>query len=216
MDLKTGSLKMDGPYPKLVGPHMAMNGAKPPPEQTKNIRFEDGVIQIDNPDGSTTIDFNGSPDEADDGKADTSHEANLAKKMGDDELGEIATDLIEGVDRDDLSRKSWLETRALGITLLGLQLEKPRSDTGNGSAPLEGMSTVRHPLLLDATIGFQATARAELLPASGPAKVRNDTPAKPSAMPSAAPTDPNNPTPTLPPPTSSDDLAQALEKDLNH
>src|SRR5882724_10615724 len=217
MALNSGSLKMTGPYPEPVRPHMTLNGGTAPQEQTMNKKMEGGVLTIDNADGTTTIDFNPSATDLGDEKEDKGHGANLAKKMSTDQLGTISSDLIEGVTRDEDSRKDWLSTRALGITLLGLQLEKPRSDTGAASAPLEGMSTVRHPLLLEATVSFQATARGELLPASGPVKVRNDSPAKPaSATRSQAPDDPNNPTPTLPPDMSPDDLAQALEKDLNH
>ncbi len=217
MALTSGSLKMDGPYPQLVRPHMNVNGAAAP-EQTMNRTIEGGVLKIDNADGTTTIDFNPSASELDGDKPqDNGHYANLAEKLSDDRLGSISSDLIEGVDRDEDSRKDWLSTRALGITLLGLQLEKPRSDTGAASAPLEGMSTVRHPLLLEATVGFQATARAELLPASGPVKVRNDSPAKPaSATKSPDANDPNTTFPTLPPDMSPDDLAQAMEKDFNH
>ncbi len=215
---KSGSLRMDGPYPRPVGPHLVVNNQAPPPEQNVNRTIEDGALKIDNADGTTTFDFNPSAgDLAGDKKPDTGFGANLADKMSESDLGSIASDLIEGVDRDEQSRKNWLTTRAQGIALLGLELEKPRSDTGNASAPLEGMSTVRHPLLLEATIAFQATARAELLPASGPVKVRNDTPSAPSQpQPSQAQDDPENPTPTLPPQDKPDDLAQALEKDFNH
>src|SRR5712671_4115706 len=226
MALNSGRLRMTGPYPEPVRPHMDLNEPEPVDgknasrlrsEQSMNRTIEGGVLTIDNAYGTTTIDFNPSATDLGDEKEDKGHTANLAKKMGEDQLGTISSDLIEGVTRDEDSRKDWLNTRALGITLLGLQLEKPRSDTGAASAPLEGMSTVRHPLLLEATISFQATARAELLPASGPVKVRNDSPVKPTtAIRSQAPTDPNNPTPTLPPDTSPDDLAQALEKDFNH
>jgi hypothetical protein len=219
MAVNSGSRRLDGPYPKPVGPHIIVNNRDPEPEQTANRTVENGVLKIDNPDGTTTIDFN--PSQADlngeEGPEDKGFNANLAKETDESELGRIATDLIDGVERDDLSRKKWLDTRARGIALLGLELEKPRSDTGNASAPLEGMSTVRHPLLLEATVSFQATARAELLPSSGPVKVRNDTPYHaPKPVPSQTPNDPNNPTPTLPPEQSVDDLAQSLEKDLNH
>jgi hypothetical protein len=110
---------------------------------------------------------------------DSEFDTNLALKLDDMELEEIGSTLLEGIKLDDDSRKEWLETRALGISLLGLKLEKPRSDAGASSAPLEGMSTVRHPLLLEATVRFQATARGELLPAAGPVKVRNDSPMLP-------------------------------------
>src|SRR5277367_2292809 len=112
MATTTGSIPLDGPYPKPMGPHMVLNGSKPQPEQTKNIRIEDGVLSIDNADGSTTIDFNPSQSDLNGGKEPESkgHEANLALKMDQEKLGEIASDLIEGFERDDLSRKKWLET----------------------------------------------------------------------------------------------------------
>jgi hypothetical protein len=57
------------------------------------------------------------------------------------------------------------------------------------------MSKVRHPLLLESVLRFQANARSELLPTDGPVKVRDDS---------------NG---TVP---GQDRLADALEKDLNH
>jgi len=215
MAITSGSLRMDGPYPKPIGPQLVVNNKEPEPEQTGNTRIVDGALHIDHDDGSTTIDLNGRTNSSD-GSGRGTFDANLAEEMSESDLGMTATELLDGVQRDDDSRRKWLETRAMGISLLGLELEKPRSDAGNSSAPLEGMSTVRHPLLLEATVSFQATARAELLPSTGPLKVRNDSPSRPAAVPSATPNDPNNPTPTTPPPDSKDDLAQALEKDLNH
>lgn len=223
---RTGSVKIDGPYPKLVGPQLAFDEPEPE-EQTKNIIVEDGALKIDNADGTTTIQLNPSAAElAGEDKEDNSFYANLAKKMDEGDLSRIATELLDGVMRDDDSRKEWLETRALGIGLLGLKLEKPRSDAGASSAPLEGMSTVRHPLLLEATVSFQATARAELLPAAGPVKVRNDTPFPPASVVEQTlpkpppPPQPSGlsppPEPPLPAADGPDSLAQALEKDFNH
>ncbi len=62
-------------------------------------------------------------------------------------------------------------------------------------APVEGMSKVRHPALLEAVLRFQANARSELLPTDGPVKIRNDDSA---SMP------------------GEDQIADALEDDLNH
>ena len=219
---KSGSIERQSPY-QITKPHLRLvksdNDAGE--QNTNTIRFDGGVLEIDNPDGSTTFDF--APDPAKipgTRKRDASHDANLAFEMSDEDLGKIASDLLAGIERDELSRKDWMETRALGIQLLGLKLEKPRTDLGGSSAPLEGMSTVRHPLLLEATVSFQATARAELLPATGPVKVRNDTPIVPkSALATPNQADPDNPYPTLPPPhatSNSDERAQALERDLNH
>jgi len=214
---RTGSIQRGDPYPKPTSPNLRLVKSDVS-EQTVNIG--DTSIRIDNPDGTTTFDF-GQPEKTDAVKRhDTSHEANLAFDMDENDLSKIASELLDGVNRDELSRKDWLETRALGIQLLGLKLEKPRTDLGGSSAPLEGMSTVRHPLLLEATVSFQATARAELLPACGPVKVRNDTSILPrNVIASPNQEDPDNPYPSLPPASvtaNSDERAETLERDLNH
>lgn len=166
----------------------------PSDEIAPGISLENGVMHIDHGDGSTTIDFEPKPEpEAETG--DEGFYSNLVSKIESDELDRIAADLLDGIERDIQSREEWLETRARGIQLLGLKLEEPRKDAGADSAPLEGMSTVRHPLLLDATINFQATARGELLPATGPVKVRNDTPVKSPSSESAQPSAPLPPGP---------------------
>lgn len=203
----TGSLRLDDPYPKPLGPHLVTSNPEPQPEQTVNAVLEDGVLKVDNDDGTTTIHLNPSAAQLNGEEEETGHEENIAKKLDDSRLQSIASELLEGLERDEMSRKGWLDTRRLGIELLGLKLEKPRTDVGQGSAPLEGMSTVRHPMLLDATVSFQATARAELLPAGGPAKIRNDTPSKP---PLVATQTMASQQPDI------DDLGDALEKDFNH
>lgn len=149
----------------------------------------DGTIEITLPDGSVIIDLNPRPAAA---EGDGGHEENLADKIPLAEVSRIAGDLWQGIDADDRSRSQWLEARARGIELLGLKLDDPRVDVGSG-APLEGMSTVRDPILLEACIRFMANASAELLPARGPVKVRNDGPGS-GVM---------------------DALAETLEKDMN-
>jgi hypothetical protein len=88
-----------------------------------------------------------------------------------------------------------VEDRAQGIKLLGLKMEIPGLQGTTDGAPVEGMSKVRHPLLLEAVLRFQANARSELLPTDGPVKVRNDAVAS-----------------TI----EQEQLGEALEKDLNH
>lgn len=238
----------------------------PPDDEQSPIKLEDGVLKIENPDGSVTIDFNpniSNPHKQDNGD----FYANLADKLDDGRLNEIADDLMDGYLRDVESRKEWVATRARGIQLLGLRMEET-SKSAETTAPLEGMSKVHHPLLLEATIRFQATSRAELLPASGPVKIRNDStmgpkpappmpsvappppspqqnlgmvppgvpapgqaPGMPGPAPSGAPIPAGGPPtpfpPAMPPPMQghnggppleddSDELAQALEKDMNH
>lgn len=232
-------------------------------ENDNPYSLDQGVLKTENADGSADFDFN--PDMSLlRGKQEEGFNENLANKIGDGELSRIASELLDAIENDNQSRQEWLQTRARGITLLGLKLEEPRGDVGTSSAPLEGMSTVRHPLLLEATLRFQATARGELLPAAGPVKVRNDAtvpprklepavagaPALPSPQPAPmggvplppGPT-PQGPIPPMPMPPgmppgpppppakpdastykqepdgmseSSEELASALETDMNH
>lgn len=209
---RTDSLPLNDPMPMGSRPPLRLiNGGTNSEPHTGVSINDDGVMKIEHPDGSVTIDFN--PQEENEAE-ETGFYENLAMKMDDGQLSSIATDLLEGIERDDLSRKEWLDTRALGISLLGIKLEQPRSDAGTTSAPLEGMSTVRHPLLMEATVTFQATSRAELLPAAGPVKVRNDAPPPPDQQPQTAQT--NAAADLADSLASKDLLSQALEKDMNH
>jgi len=159
---------------------------------------EDGAImKIDHGDGSITLSLDGKPI-ADAEDVEGQPEGwfdNLSSKIDDSELARIAEDLLRGVADDLESRTEWIDDRAQGIKLLGLKIEIPGlQGTGDG-APIEGMSKVRHPLLQEAVLRFQANARSELLPTDGPVKIRDDA---------------NGTT------TQRDDLANAFEKDMNH
>ncbi len=207
-----GSRPLRDPYPRPSAPNLRLiQGGAQDDEGDSGSSMEDGALKVEHPDGSVTINFNPQAPEGSDENS-KKFDANLAKSLSDDDLCGMATDLLEGIARDEMSRREWLETRARGIELLGLKLEKPRSNAGDSSAPLEGMSVVRHPLLLDATVSFQATARGELLPTSGPVKVRNDTPPQTAAsiQQTNASRDLTQSLETL------DELGQALEKDMNH
>ena len=153
------------------------------------------VLEIEHGDGSISISLDGKPldEAASEGPGDWFD--NLVDKIDQMELHRISDDLLKGV-RDDIdSRKDWIENRALGIKLLGLKIEIPGLQGASDGAPVEGMSKVRHPLLLEAVLRFQANARSELLPTDGPVKIRNDD---------------NRAT------VAEDRLGDALERDLNH
>lgn len=148
-------------------------------------------VSVELADGSVIIDLDPKPEP----QGPTAHDDNLAEKIEESELNRISEDLLQGIYDDDMSRKEWLSTRAVGIDLLGLKLENPKSDIGgSSSAPLEGMSTVRSPLLLESVLNFQATARGELLPSDGPVKVRDEGDET----------------------EQKDELAEALEDDMNY
>lgn len=153
------------------------------------------ILRIDHGDGSITVSLDGKPISEAEGEDDTSWFGNLVDKIEDMELGRIADDLLRGVDDDLSSRNEWVEDRAKGMQLLGLKLEAPGIQGSNDGAPVEGMSKVRHPLLQEAVLRFQANARSEMLPTDGPVKIRDDSN-----------------TQTL----ERDELADAFQKDFNH
>ena len=154
------------------------------------------VIKIEHSNGDITISEDGAPLRYADDNSPGGWYANLATKVADLEKGRIVDDLIRGIEEDITSRQEWIDMREEGIALLGLTLDKPNSSGGSADGlAVEGMSTVRHPLLLEAVLRFQANARSEMLPTDGPVKIRNDD---------------NNT------PKGEDELADALEKDFNH
>lgn len=83
-------------------------------------------------------------------------------------LDGVAAELLEGIDADDRSRSEFVNNYIEGLGLLGLTITKPNS----GST--ETLSSVTHPILLEACLRTRALTRGEILPAAGPVKVRND------------------------------------------
>lgn len=154
------------------------------------------ILSIEHEDGSITVSLDGRPVEAA-SEAERSQEffRNLVDEIDQSELTRISEELLRGIGDDLTSRSDWIDDRAQGIKLLGLKVEIPGLAGGADGAPVEGMSKVRHPLLLEAVLRFQANARAELLPTDGPVKIRND------AIKSTV---------------QQDQLGDALEKDMNH
>jgi hypothetical protein len=148
-------------------------------EQTIDLGDQEAVVddskpqlEIEHPDGSITISFASSlRPKKKKGKADFYE--NLAMDLHEDVLNGIGSDLARAIQQDDESRTQWLEDRAKGIDLLGLKLNTPKGEM-SASGAMEGISTVNHPLLLEAVLRFQANARGELLPADGPVKVKVD------------------------------------------
>jgi hypothetical protein len=102
-------------------------------------------------------------------------------------LASLAEEILAGIEADQQSRKMWIENYNDGLDLLGLTIEDAKS-TKSGPA-----SKIGHPLLLGAVIKAQSAASAELLPSGGPCKI--------------ATRDGDD--------QGSDELAQALESDLN-
>jgi len=90
------------------------------------------------------------------------------------ELGIIADDLLRGIDDDIQSRQDWIDQRADAMKMLGLKLETPNAGDSADGAAVEGMSRVRHPVMLEAVLQYQANFRGEMLPVDGPCKIADD------------------------------------------
>lgn len=166
----------------------------PEGEDIPDIDDDGNILKIDHADGSVTVSLNGNLGSVLEPKPDKRWFDNLVEDIEESELSRIADDLLRGIEGDLTSRQQWIEDRAKGIRLLGLTLEQQGTGGDADGAPLEGMSKVRHPLLLEAVLRFQANARSELLPTDGPVKVRDD----------------GNKT------VERDSLADFLQRDMNH
>jgi hypothetical protein len=143
------------------------------PEGDAQLDAEAGQMIIARPDGGIILRPAGlgapvlqDPDEDED------FDENLADYLTPAELGAIATDLLLAIDDDWSSASNRRKDIETAIKVLGINVEEPRSGTADSA--VEGQSTVRSPLLLEAVLNFQANASAELLPAAGPVKMRYD------------------------------------------
>ena len=190
------NLRQDGPQEDQLPDSDVMVEIVEDGPDNVNTDKDGNILRIEHPDGSITVSLDGKPINDKEGKKDrTSWFRNLVDDIDDGDLSRISGDLLRGIDDDLQSRKDWIEDRAQGIKLLGLKIEIPGLQGASDGAPIEGMSKVRHPLLLEAVLRFQANARSELLPTDGPVKIRNDSTRATLAQ---------------------DQLANALERDMNH
>jgi hypothetical protein len=131
------------------------------------VKLKPDALVVDLPDGSISINFGPFGIAPDDEASD--HDANLAQHVSPGTLGAISDDLIRMV-TDDIQRQDRkLSDIVKGLDLLGITLEEPKSEPNDA-----GISVVKHPLLLEAVLRFQANARGELLPSDGPVKVANE------------------------------------------
>ena len=152
-----------------------------------------GTVETDQPDGGVVVQLRNTPPKVE-GDGDDDWFANLADEIGDERLASICNDLIDAIEADDRSRQGTLTNLAAGLDGLGTQLKEPRSSVGDTSSAVEGQSSVTNPLLLEACLKGWANADAELLPAAGPVKIKDD--GDETAI--------------------QDELSEALERDVNH
>ena len=97
-------------------------------------------IEIEDPE-SVEIGIDGMPimrieeDEEDD-----KFDENLAEKLSESELQQIASELIGDFDDDISSRKDWIQTYVDGLELLGLKIEE-RAEPWEGACGVDRKST---------------------------------------------------------------------------
>ena len=158
------------PTPGLVNPNIRLPGQSEPdmPEviieagsDVPDIDEKGNILRIEHDDGSVTVSLDGSPLNGAAERDPLEWFDNLVDDIDSTELYRIADMLLRGIDDDIESRRDWIEDRATGINLLGLKVEIPGVQGASDGAPVEGMSKVRHPLLLEAVLRFQANARSE-------------------------------------------------------
>lgn len=150
----------------------------------EGVTTPDGQLVVEHPDGSIEITEAPKPE-----RGPSRFDDNLVEEMSVTDLGSLAADLLIGIEDDIQGRREWVDTYTKGMDLLGLKVEE-RSN----AKFRKRTSTVRHPVLLESIVKFQSGARAEMLPANGPAKVKND----------GEQTEETN------------QIAQDFERDLNH
>lgn len=188
MSLVPQTLSANDPKPviSLPGVDVTIEDDEAPPAESVDPLT--GIARIEQPDGSVVIDF--SP-KSKRGESEEGHGENLAEGMNSLDLSSLCSDLLEGIEADIMSRAELDQMFSRGIDLLGVKLEDASGEvTAQGS-----VSKVWHPILMEAVVRYQANASAEMLPASGPVKVRDDEPlTDPARM----------------------ELANAFEKDFNH
>lgn len=117
--------------------------------------LEDGSIMV-NLDGGSALE---------DVMPEITFDANLADHMDETDMDALGADLVNAVDADIKSYADWTDAYLRGIKYLGFKVEEK-------TYPFKGACGAYDPLLAEACVRFQATARGELLPADGPVKVK--------------------------------------------
>lgn len=129
--------------------------------------------EMDN--GDLQIAF-GKPKPAKKSGPDKNFERNLADDMDDHDLDSICGALLQLIEGDELDRRDWEETVNLVSAYLGLKLEDPVTSVSADGTVCRAIATC----MLEAAMKMWGVSRAELLPVSGPVKVRKDAPPQPS------------------------------------
>jgi hypothetical protein len=121
-------------------------------------------IEIEDPE-SVSIKAGGLEIEIEKADMEDEFNENLAEKLDEDILAELAGDLLGEYQTDLDSRKDWIQTYVDGLELLGLKIEER-------TEPWPGACGVYHPMLSEALVKFQSETIMETFPAAGPVKTQ--------------------------------------------
>jgi len=107
-------------------------------------------------DGSATVSIE---------EKETDFYANLAEVMDPADLRNVSNDLMALFEADASSRDDWEKQYSKGMEMLGFTFEER-------TRPFKGACGVKHPMLTEAIVQFQAQAMKELMPADGPVRTQ--------------------------------------------
>ena len=107
-------------------------------------------------DGSATVSIE---------EKETDFYANLAEVMDPSDLRNVSNDLMALFEADASSRDDWEKQYSKGMEMLGFTFEER-------TRPFKGACGVKHPMLTEAIVQFQAQAMKELMPSDGPVRTQ--------------------------------------------
>ena len=115
-------------------------------EEESNATFE-----VDPEDGGVIVDFSEQEDIVEMEASEDIAEwyGDLSETLEEEDLTDIANDVIDNFQSDKESRAEWESMFERGFDLLGLKLEP-------GSEPFDGACTAVHPLLIESAVKFQS------------------------------------------------------------
>ena len=128
----------------------------------KKVQDTDATIELE-PDGGVIVDFTETSVEMQPEPDIEEWYGNLSESLDEEQLQDIASNVIESYTSDKDSRGEWESMFERGFDLLGLKIE-------DSSEPFEGACTAVHPMLIESAVKFQSKAIQELFPSSGPVK----------------------------------------------
>ena len=149
---------------------MAVEKTMTPMQTFKESSEPEISIEVENPDsvsvetedGGMIIDFTGEQVEE---ILSGGFDSNLAEQIDEQDLREMAGELISSFNSDRQSRSEWAKSYVKGLDLLGMKIEERQQ-------PWAGSSGVFHPILTESIVRFQAQAMGEIFPASGPVRTK--------------------------------------------